>query len=179
MKNVLVLPGWMTSIDLYKDSKNFDICIGKLNEKCFYADCVVGLSLGALVVLRDTEKIKGKIILINPPLPKRNLLSWFGQWCSFIKHEGLFFERQHFTKNPFKFILAISSCLKLLLTDFEPIIRNHKENITILRGVKDDFFCDNKAVEFFKSNKVQYIEFNGGHNLSQEMEITLHAIITL
>ena len=57
MKKILVLPGWMTSIKLYStDAKSFDTLIGKVDLKTEDADYTIGVSLGALVVLRDIPK---------------------------------------------------------------------------------------------------------------------------
>jgi len=62
MKKVLLLPWWMTSVKLYKNNiDNFDVCIGKLNEKALSVKYVIGISLGALVALKEIKNIKGKV----------------------------------------------------------------------------------------------------------------------
>ena len=175
MKRILVLPGWMTTIKLYKNSSHgFDICIGKLNKESDPNDYIVGVSLGALVVLRDINKIEGKIILVNPPLPKRNLFVWFMLWLKYVMTEGLFLERQKFTINPIKFGLELIRCIGLLNIDFSKVLGTlPRDKIVIIRGKKDRFFCDDKAVKFILSKNIKFVEFNGGHNLSEEMEKTI------
>ena len=174
MKKILVLPGWMTGIKFYEDKDyGFDVCLGELGKSSDLTDYVVGVSLGALVVLRDIDQIKGKIILINPPLPKRNFFVWFGLYLKYLKNEGLFLERQKFTINPVKFILELGRCIKLLDMDFSKALILSGDKITVIRGRKDRFFCDDKAVAFLNSKNIKVVEFNGGHNLSLEMEKTM------
>ena len=62
MKEILVLPGWMRSLKLYKADGDIDIRIGKLDAEAFLADYIIGVSLGALVVLQNMSQIKGRVI---------------------------------------------------------------------------------------------------------------------
>ena len=132
--------------------------------------------LGALVALRNIERIKGKIILVNPPLPRRNFFIWFVQYVKYLTHEGLFLERQKFTINPVKFIIELVHCSKLLDIDFSNVLDLYKDKITVIRGKNDRFFCDNKAVDFLRLKNIKLVEFNGGHNLSVEMERTMTSL---
>ena len=163
----------MTALKLYKGDYNLDIKVGDLDENATHADYVMGLSLGALVVLQNTSRINGKIILINPALPKRNILIWFIHWVKFITTDGLFFERQKFTKNPIKFIATLFGCIKLLNMNYSKQLASIKDRLTIIRGKNDKYFCDDKAVEFINSKGIKLIEVEGGHNWSEEVEKAL------
>ena len=55
MKKVLVLPGWMRELRFYGNSGGFDVQIGTLNTAAASADVVIGFSLGALIVLRESQ----------------------------------------------------------------------------------------------------------------------------
>ncbi|HEV7424694.1 MAG TPA: hypothetical protein VGO21_05950 [Candidatus Paceibacterota bacterium] len=177
MRKVLLLPGWMTSIKLYEKYNDFNICFGELNEEDFNADYVIGVSLGAMVALRDIKKIKGKVILINPPLPKKNFFVWFVHWIKYIKNEGLFLERQKFTTNPIKYIWELFKCIKLLSIDFCKTLDNVSlDKVTVIRGKSDIFFCDEESVKFLRSKDIRVVEFEGGHNLSPEMEKTMNSL---
>lgn len=179
MKNVLLLPEWMTSLKLYIDNgSDFNICLGKLDREAFSAEYVVGLSLGALVVLRDIKNIKGKIILINPPVPKRNIARWFVQWVKFIKNEGLFLEGQKFTINPIRYISGLIDCIKLFNIDFSKTLDNiSKDKLTVIRGKNDIFFCDEFSVGFLRSKNIKVIEVEGGHNWNEGIEETLNNLL--
>jgi hypothetical protein len=171
MKKILLLPAWMTSLDLYENTGEVITRIGSLEEADLSADYLVGLSLGALEVLKKANYIKGKIILINPPIPKRNLLIWFGKWLSWITHEGPFLARQHFTKNPYQYGVCFIRNLKLLTMDFSQVLENFpKEKFVVIRGKNDNFFCDDKAVKFLNGKNIKIIETDGGHNWCEPTE---------
>ena len=161
----------MTDLKLYNPRGGLNVCIGTSDTKSTAAPYVVGLSLGALVALKEAERITGKIILINPPLPKRSLLVWLVQWVKFIKSEGLFFRRQKFTRNPLRFVIEIVNCVKLLNIDFSKVIENIPfGNLIVVRGRGDRFFCDDKAVDYIRSKNIKLIEVDGGHNWCENME---------
>lgn len=162
MQKTLLLPGWMRTLKLYKHSDSLAIHIGNLDTQSALADYVIGLSLGALVVLREIERIRGKVILINPPLPKRNLLIWLSRWIKYFISEGLFLERQKFIKNPLRFALEIMRCIKLLRTNFEKALDAvPKDRLIIIRGKTDKFFCDDTAANFIRSKGIRLFEVAG------------------
>jgi len=172
MKKVLLLPGWMEQLELFDDQSNiFDIQTNKLSSNYIENDYIIGFSLGTLTILQNIDIIKSNIILINPPLPKRNILTWFFNWVQFFLKEGLFSKRQKFIKNPVKFFIEVIKCVKLLSMDTSKIF-NHlpKDKITVIRGKDDDYFCDDKAVNFLRSNNIKLIEIESGHNWSKKIE---------
>jgi hypothetical protein len=151
-----------------------EICIGRPDEKALSADCVIGLSLGALEVLQDIGKIKGRIILVNPPVPRRSLAAWFVRWLRFVVSEGLFLERQKFTKNPLRYAVALAQNIRLLQRDpFEMLSAAINAQMTVIRGKNDKFFCDKEAVAFFRSHNIKVIEVDGGHNWCEALEDAL------
>lgn len=176
MKKVLLLPGWMTALKLYKNySNDFSISFGKLSKEDLSADYVIGLSLGALVALTYADDIKGKMILINPPVPKRNFSTWFTHLLKYIKTEGLFLQRQHFTNNPIKFISEFSKCVGLLRKDFSNVLYLYNEKIFVIRSKEDAFFCDQLAFNFLDSKDVKIAEIDGGHNWNEKMEDAMNS----
>lgn len=177
MKRILLLPGWMTSVDLFKKRDDMEVRIGRLTNEDFSADYIVGVSLGALEVLKSLDQIKGKVILVNPPLPKRSFFVWFARWVKYVVTEGLYLQRQHFTKNPIRFGAELINCIKLFHMDFSQVLANFPQaRLTVMRGKDDRFFCDDKAVRFLLSLNVNIVEFAGAHNLSLELEKTLDLI---
>ena len=173
IKKILLLPGWMTGLDLYGEYDGLSIQFGKINKDIGDA-YVIGFSLGALVALRDWNG-KGKLVLVNPPLPKKNILIWLIRWLKFILSEGLFLERQKFTKNPFRYVIEIARCIGLLRMDFSKRFDDiSKENLVIFRGKNDKFFCDDEAVKFMQAKGLRVIEVeNCGHGWSENMEKAL------
>ena len=157
----------MTILKLYNEDDGFIIQTGEFVSHS-EVNCVIGFSLGALVALREWNKM-GKLILVNPPLPKRNIFQWFVRWLKFIFSEGLFFRRQKFTKNPLKFLSEVIRCVKLLNLDFSEIISSlGNEKLIVIKGKRDRFFCDEDALKFLQLKNIQVIEVeNAGTQLAR------------
>lgn len=178
-KKILVLPGWMNYIKLANQNSYAGVWKGKINKNT-EADYIIGLSLGALVVLRDLNPNWKKIILVGPLLPKRSLPIWFYNWIKYILAEGLSLKNQVFNKNPLKFVVELFRCVRFLRIDFSKILDNiPSDKIVMVRGKNDEFFCDNKAVEFMRSRNIQVIEIEGvGHNWDEKFNIEIDKIIS-
>ena len=133
-----------------------------------------------MVALRDIKKIKGKVILINPPLLQKSFFAWFVCWLRYLRNEGLFWERQKFTLNPIKFFHELLKCIKLLRINFSDTLDDvSKDKITVIRGREDLFFCDQGTVMFLHLKNIKIIEYKGGHNLCEEMEETMNRLCNL
>jgi hypothetical protein len=171
----IFLPGLnLIKVDFYRNRDITFLTSRKPTPTDLSADYVMGLSIGCLIILKNLDKITGKIILINPPLPKRNLFFWFGRWVRYLITEGLFLKRQHFTKNPFKIIGEFANAIKLLSINFEPLLESlPKDRITIIRGKDDKLCCDNQAAESLRSKGITVIDAEGGHNWSEGIEKAL------
>lgn len=178
MKKALVLPGWMTSLRLYKNNaSDFDISYGKLSPEARNADFVIGVSIGALAVLKEINQLKGKIILINPPLPKRNILVWIFQWVKYIVG-GLFIKRQKFTLDPIRWVVEIIRCVRLFGIDFTNTLKAFpKDRLTIIKSKNDNYFCDSKALIFLHTFNVNIVEIEGGHNWNENTEEAMNKLI--
>lgn len=168
----------MTTIKFYKNEvRDFDINSGKLSEDARQADCVIGVSIGALAVLKDLNQLKGKVVLINPPLPKRSIFVWIFQWVKYIVG-GLFIEHQKFTLNPIRWVVEISRAVSLFRIDFSNILREFpKDRLTVIRSRDDKYFCDLKALDFLRSLGVKVVEIVGGHNWNLNTEEAMNKLI--
>jgi hypothetical protein len=179
-QNIVLVPGWIKRFSLFRTDINFTVCRGKLPANDNHINCIIGYSLGALIALRDwkLEKIS-KLILINPPLPKRNVFIWLYRWTKYSAKEGLAQNIHHFTFNPIRLILEIITGAKLLMKNYSEIIKNiPKNNLFVIKGEKDEFFCDNRAVNFLKSLDKDVIEIKSvGHNWHIEIENTIKNLI--
>jgi hypothetical protein len=174
MKRILVLPGWMTELQFYNPANNFQLQFGKIDLPIEDDDVVIGISLGALVVLRESSRIPGKIILINPPLPRRNIFVWLYRLMQMMAHETPFNGRQKFTHNPFRFLIEIVRCVALLSANFDATLTAlPKERLTVIRGKQDRFFADELTVRYLRVKGVTVIETESGHNWSEAIEASL------
>lgn len=155
----------MKELKLFSPQNGLDFRFGKIEESLTAEDVVFGMSLGALVVLRESASIPGKIVLINPPLPRRSIFVWLGRWLRMTVYETPFNNRQKFTKNPLRFAIELVRCIKLLSTDFDAAITTlPKERLTVIRGRQDCFFTDNTATAYLRDKGVFVVEVEGGHN---------------
>jgi hypothetical protein len=41
------------------------------------------------------------------------------------------------------------------------------ENITIIRGKNDNYFCDKENIEILKFNQIKFIQFEAGHDWNE------------
>jgi len=173
MRKILVYPGWFESLRTYR-TNDLVFRSGAIEESDFGADHIIGMSLGALIVLKNATRVSGRIVLINPPVPRRGLLVWAVQWMKFMRHEGLMCNRQKFTANPMKFLRFASEALKLLTTDFSDVLESlPPSKALVIRGRHDSFFCDDQAVNFLKSKNIEILEVDSGHNWSEQIEEAL------
>lgn len=164
----------MTKLQLYNEKSDLQLQFGQLNLPIAGEDVVIGMSLGALVVLRESAHISSKIILINPPLPKRSISRWFLGLLHLIAAENPFNNRQKFTRNPARWVIEIIKCIRLLSSDFDPVInRIPKNRLIVIRGRKDTSFADEAAVEYLRLKGVKVIEIESGHNWSEVLERSL------
>ncbi|MFA6973637.1 MAG: alpha/beta hydrolase [Parcubacteria group bacterium] len=177
MNKKIVIPGWMNYLKINNLGDNFEILKGKVNID-ENAECIVGHSLGALITLRDFKHSWEKIILINPPLPKRSIIVWFFKWINYVVQEGLSVENQKFSVNPVVYFRELINCIRLLRIDFAPIIDNlPSDKVIVIRGENDYFFCDDKAVNFLRSKNIRIIEIaNCGHNWCGKIEDAINKL---
>lgn len=169
----------MLTLKLYKgEIGDFVVDIGKLSEESKSADYVVGFSIGALAALTSINDVKGKIILVSPPLPKRSMWRWLVQWIKYATLEGLFLERHKLSINPFKYIFGLIATKKLFNIDYTEILENSPPGkVMAIRGKEDRFFCDQLAADFLHSLHIKVIEVEGGHHWSEEGERAINSLI--
>ncbi len=63
------------------------------------------------------------------------------------------------------------------INTLEEINKLPKENITIIRGIKDYYFCDKESAETIKKEGLRLIEVDAGHNWNQNIADAVNKII--
>ncbi len=179
MKKIIFIPGWMNTLETYRKYEGVEIWKNIKNNEMPDFDFLIAHSMGTLFALKNYKPRKNqKIILVNPLIPKRNIINWFFRWIKFHQKEGLS-EKQKIVLNPILVIVGIYRCVKLLALDFSKIFSLiPKNNLVILRGKNDYFFCDNLAVEFARLKNIQMIEIeNVGHNWNETYDQEIQKLI--
>ncbi len=178
IENAYLFPGWLQRIKNYKNYKGADIWIKDLNRD-IGVRYIVGHSLGATYALLKFNNDKEKnFILVNPLMPKRSLSQ------NFLRLLKLLFSKEFNLSKVFDGSLLIFSfhlprIISLLKVDlFELLEKIPKENITVIRGINDRFFCDNESAEFIRKKGFNLIEASGvGHNWSAKLDEIIAGLV--
>lgn len=179
MKNKIpFFPGWPVSNKAYPDYEYVDIWSKKIpDETDLENPYLIAHSLGGLYLLKTwNQKTDQKIILVNPSFPKRGKLEIFKRW---------FFQT---LKSPIKkgcmiplyqLPRAIINALVLVNYDFDSIISNFpKENLIVIRGLKDNSFCDNETAEYLKLKGVSIIDvLDAPHGWSSKYDEVIDPLV--
>ena len=179
-KKIILVPGWMHSVAFYKKYEGLDIWLDKgdwgKNEDC---EWVVGHCAGAVIALNKYRNKNVKFILVNPMLPQRSFWQWVKRWLSylFMSKEVLLNDKKMIRMNYVRGILKFIETAKV---DAGAIIRKiPKENIYVVRGKKDKYFCDDEAAEIIKSLGIKLIEIeNAAHSWNEKFDQEIEKIIT-
>lgn len=166
------IPGWFDTVENRVDYYGLDIWKEKINpETKIDAEYVIGHSLGANFALLNWSINKNtKLILTNPIIGKKNIADWFLRWLRFIFCEGADINGKRWQSLP-HFFNNFKLCFKLIRVDSEKIIKEvTKENIIVIRGKNDNFFCDNETRDFLKKEGIKVIEIDEvGHHWDNRM----------
>ncbi|KKT79278.1 MAG: hypothetical protein UW76_C0030G0014 [Parcubacteria group bacterium GW2011_GWF2_44_8b] len=71
-------------------------------------------------------------------------------------------------------LFGFRKVLELIRVDVLDIIqRIPKDNIVIVRGKDDYYFCDKKSVEIIQQNGIKFIEVDAGHDWNEKIAETV------
>lgn len=173
-ENVCVLPGTVQFAKNYGYS-GLDIWIDEKVEKLPDAKIFIGHSLGASFILKSDINQDSKFIFVNPLLKKRCLLFHFINWLRFLIFEGFSIKKSV----PMKYWWhTFKQVLRLLKVDsLEQMKKIPSENITVIRGKYDNYFCDKESVEILKTNQIKYIEVEAGHDWNENIKNVVYNLV--
>ena len=163
----------MNTLGTYGDPSGVEIWKGDfdLNKK-IEADYVIGHSAGANFALENRKRNKsGRIILVNPMFPQRNIFNWYFRLKKMHEEEG-YNPRRERAKGFKNIFLGACNLINLLLRNPKKIfLEIPKEDVIVIRGKNDLYFCDNAAVDFVKNFDIKVIEVEGaGHNWCDKIQ---------
>lgn len=178
MAKTLFIPGFLDKGEFYGRENSVEIwdknTALEIGEG---ADLVIAHSAGALLVLRDFEKIKNaKIVLVNPLLEKSGLIQ---RWLIFLLLGGARISKQRakFVFN--NFFEAHWRLFRLLRTDIAGALKKiPRENIILVRSADDKYMYQAKTAKKFKEYAGASYEIEGlGHNWSKRLGKEVDKII--
>lgn len=107
------------------------------------------------------------MIMINPLIPKRNFFVWTWRWIKFALSGGIRYD----TNVPFSSMgYSIKIAAKLTRYDLTSVLFEiPMENIVIIRGKSDKYFCDDEAVKVLATCNIHLEEVdNLGHEWNEK-----------
>ena len=177
-KRILIIPGAFQFVKNYGNYEGVDIWLkSNFKEKIPASDYVIAHSAGAIFALTLFSHFqRRKFILINPPIKKRNTFVFFVRWIKFLVLEGIKMEKVVPITN---WIYGLKKLSKLLKVDTLEIIKKiPRDNVMIIRGEKDNFFCDQESVKIIKSNNIAVIEVEAGHDWNEKIAGVVNELIS-
>ena len=177
-KKILLLPGTGQSVSNYENYYGLEIWMKSgLENELHDADYLIGHSLGASFALAYNKNPNCKFILINPLIHKKSFAILILRWFKFMFSEGFEIKKAVSSRYwPYTF----RKVLDLVKIDALSAIRKlPKDNVFIIRGKKDNFFCDNESTEIIKENDFKIIEVDAGHDWNENIAESVKKIIQI
>lgn len=180
-KKLIFIPGWMDRGHFHGPWEDLNIWIKNIHPKNkIDAEYVIGHSMGAIFALLNWKHNKNtKVILVNPVFPRRSLWQWAKRYFRFHWREGL---QNRLARMPIFIFLPLGflKLLKLIRLDTMEIVNEIPSNdLILICGKNDDFFCDQEARDIFKKRGVKVIEIEGtGHNWDQKFNYEIEKIVS-
>jgi hypothetical protein len=178
---IFLIPGWLNGRGMYgQDFPVLEVWKERIDPKeKIEAEIIIAHSLGCNFALSGWKKNPGaKLILVNPLLPKRSLLTWFSKWREFhLKEKPP--ENKEIVKGIRNKIFGVRKCFELLTKDFDAILDQiPKENLVIICGEKDEFYCDEKFHQYIDAKKIRKVILPGiGHDWKWQLNEKIGEII--
>ncbi|NTU66304.1 MAG: alpha/beta hydrolase [Candidatus Moranbacteria bacterium] len=181
MKNrIFYIPGWMNTLGTYGNPSGMEIWDGGFDlDADIDSVCVVGHSMGAnFTLINRARRGEGKIILVNPLFPRRNLFVWYIRLKLFHLKEGKNGNAEH-AKGWRNFFCGIRNAARILSFDPRDLLEKiPKEDIVVVRGRGDEFLCNEKAVDFIRGFGIELIEVDGsGHRWDGNIQKTVDKLL--
>ena len=166
-QKILLVPGTIQYLKNYGGYDGLDIWMEKGLEIPAGIECFIGHSLGVNFILKESIDPGKKFIFINPLIKKRNLLDLFVRWMRFHFFEGLSKEKEV----PERFWPhTVDRAWHLLKVDVLGQMKKiPRENVFIIRGRQDDFYCDHEDLKILKENNFKVIEVEAGHDWNESV----------
>ena len=178
MKNkVVVIPGSFSLVSAYGGYDGIDIWLNKKldKEKLKGADFIIAHSAGVNYLFTQPILNNQKIILINPLVKKINLISLLIRDVRFFIAEGI--DRNKIIPLS-SWIFASIKVLRLLkINVLENLRKLPKENVVIIRGTKDYYFCDSENANLIKNEGFILYEVDAGHNWNKNIAEVVNTLI--
>lgn len=131
--------------------------------------------MGVNYLLSQPISNNQKIILVNPLVKKRKLINLFIRDIKFLLKEGTYWNRIVPISSWFFAIRRVIQLIKVSV--LENLLKLPKENVVIIRGIRDKYFCDLENVELIKREGFTLFEVDAGHNWNENIARKVKEVI--
>ena len=175
-KKVVIIPGSFSLVSAYGGYEGIDIWLKNGESKNISeSSWIVAHSAGVNYLLTQQILSNQKIILINPLVKRRN-------WLSLLIRDIRFFIAEGIEKNKIiplsSWFYASKKVIRLLkINVLENLRKLPKENVVIIRGTKDYYFCDSENADLIKNDGFTLFEVDAKHNWNQNIAEMVKKII--
>lgn len=173
-EEVFLVPGTGQYVKNYGAYRGADIWCGQ-SKISPTARVFIGHSLGVHFILSGTVNPAHRFICINPLIKKRNVVSLFFRWILFLFSEGI--RKKKLVPSAF-WLGNLRTALRLLKHDiFKELEKIPKENIIILRGDHDNFFCTKEDRSILEKHHYTIVEVAAGHDWNENISTAVADIL--
>ena len=166
MERVFIFPGAWQGVKNYGGYRGAEIWLKNRDARDIpVAEWYIGHSMGANFILAHHSSFKnGKFIFVNPLVRKRSIGVLVLRWMAFLLSEGIGKEKLVPARYWWH---GVKMVWRLLHTDVWHIMQTiPRENLIVIRGRRDDYFCDRKSAEMMQNVGIRVIEVDAGHDWS-------------
>lgn len=175
-EDIVLVPGTIQCVKNYEGFGGLDIWI-KNEEIIPKAKVFIGHSLGASFILKSDVNLDSNFIFINPLIKRRIFLIHFVNWMKFLIFEGFDLRKAVLVKYWMHTFRQVLSLLKVDV--LEQMKKIPIENIIIIKGKYDNYFCDTENLEILKTNNFKVIEVEAGHDWNEDVAKAVENIVNL
>jgi hypothetical protein len=169
MNKALIFPGAFQIVKNYGNYDGWDIWLKPYPKELPAADYYIGHSGGVHFILKHLDSTpKGKFIFVNPEIRKRGLLPIMFSFFKASVAEDIIHKPGKTPISSWPF--GLKTLFSILKVDvLNTMLKIPKENIIVIKGRNDNYFCNKESVEILRKNGFTVVEANAGHDWNQNI----------
>ncbi len=175
-ERVLVIPGAFQLVKNYGGFDGIDIWVAdNVRKKMKCPTFVVAHSAGANFALTAQDFSNCKFILINPLIKKRGFANLVIRDIRYLLSKEIAMEK---IVPPHNWWYALKKAYRLSKIDVLACIKKiPRENIVIIRGARDIFFCEEESAEIIKNENLRLLTADAGHDWNENIANLVKEIV--
>jgi hypothetical protein len=109
-------------------------------------------------------------------IPQKSIPALLWSWAKFFVFEGIPYSK---VVGPLNWPRSFKLLYRLVGVDMMDLLKTiPKENIVVVRGKKDNFYCTSEAVNLLRENNIEVVEVDAGHDWDEGVAEAVGRIIS-